>query len=303
MPAAPTVMMIARTREVGRRMGRELAAISRRVWAVGSLRNPIGPLPSSIYWRRRAVAASLIALLALLTVWAVSSGGGNGNGDRDDGSANGSGPAPSITPGPSQSGPAISEQPGGRDESGDSGESDGSADGGGTDAGADGGAGGDGGKNGDNGTGGAASGGAGGQQVPAGSTLPDCSPGALKLTLRSVKVSYEPGEKPTFQLVASNSSATTCKADFGPKAAVLTVTDDEDDDVWASKDCPRTAGGLLLRVPAGATITHTVEWDRRRSAPQCATPPTGAVASGTYLVEAKFPGVTVLPASFRLEKE
>lgn len=270
---------------------------------MGSLRNPIGPLPSSIYWRRRAVAASLAALLALLIVWVVSSGDGNGKGDTDDGSANGSTPAPSvITPGPSGTGPAISEQPGGRDESGES-------DGAGEPGGADAGSGGEPGKNGDNGAGGAggaggaSSGGTGGQQVPAGSSLPDCAPGALKLTLRSIKVAYEPGEKPTFQLVASNSSATTCKADFGPKAAVLTVTDDEGDAVWSSKDCPREAGHLLLRVPAGTSITHTVEWDRRRSAPQCATPPAGAVAPGTYLVEAEVPGTTVLPASFRLEKD
>lgn len=298
----PPGMMIRRTCELRRRVGPELARISRRVWAVGSLRNPIGPLPSSIYWRRRAVAASLIALLAMLTVWAVSSGGGNG--DKGDGdSANGSTPARTITPGPSQSGTAISEQPGGRDESGETGGSDGSGDGGGTgdSAGGDGGA--TAGKNGDNAAGGAANGGAGGQQVPAGSSLPDCAPGALKLTLRSVEVAYGPGEKPSFQLVASNSSATTCKADFGPKAAVLTVTDDEDDAVWSSKDCPRAAGSLLLRVPAGASITHTVEWDRKRSAPQCATPPAGAVGPGTYLVEAAFPGVTVLPASFRLEKD
>lgn len=298
--SAPCVMMIRRTREVGRRVRRELARISRTVWAVGSLRNPIGPLPSSIYWRRRAVAASLVALLALLIVWTVSSGNGDGKGDRDDGSANGSTPAPSvITPGPSGSGPAISQQPGGRDESGASGESAGASEPGGTDAGP----GGEPGKNGDNGAGGASSGGAGGQQVPAGSSLHDCAPGALKLTLRSLKVAYEPGEKPTFQLVASNSSATTCKADFGPRAAVLTVKDDEDDAVWSSKDCPREAGSLLLRVPAGTSITHTVEWDRKRSAPQCATPPAGAVAPGTYLVEAEVPGTTVLPASFRLEKD
>ncbi|MFD9225693.1 hypothetical protein ACFWDI_38105 [Streptomyces sp. NPDC060064] len=264
---------------------------------MGSLRNPIGPLPSSIYWRRRAVAASLIALLALLIAWALSSGGGKGN-EHDD-SANGSTPAPSITPGPAQSGPAISEQPGGRDESGDTGGDTGSGATGGTDAGSSA----DPGKNGDTGTGGASSGGTGGQQVPAGSSLPDCAPGALKFTLRSLKVSYESGVKPTFQLVAANSSATTCKADFGPKAAVLKVADDKDDEVWSSKDCPRTAGSLLLRVPAGASITHTVEWDRRRSAPQCATPPAGAVPPGTYLLEAEIPGVTVLPASFRLEKD
>ncbi|MEV6397288.1 hypothetical protein AB0M39_21365 [Streptomyces sp. NPDC051907] len=268
---------------------------------MGSLRNPIGPLPSSIYWRRRAVAASLVALLALLVVWAVSSGGDGGGGDKNDDGANGSTPAPSITPGPTGSGPAISEQPGGRDESDETGGGDGGDSGGGDGGSA--GSGGDSGKNGDNGAGGASNGGAGGEQVPAGSSLPDCAPSALKLTLRSLEVSYGPGEKPTFQLVATNSSATACKADFGPKAAVLKVVDDENETVWSSKDCPREADGLLLKVPANTSITHTVEWDRKRSASQCATPPAGAVQAGSYLVEADFPGAKVLPAPFRLEKD
>ncbi|MER7666475.1 hypothetical protein [Streptomyces sp. NPDC096193] len=277
---------------------------------MGSLRNPIGPLPSSIYWRRRAVALSLVALLLLLVVWAMTSGGGGG--DHDDGANGGPSPATSITPGPTSSGPAISEQPGGRDTGG-TGESNGGAGTGGSGAtggaGTDGGAGtGGGGAAGGAGAGGAggaggAAGGSAGQQVPAGSTLPNCTPGALKLTLRSLKVSYEPGEKPTFQLVASNSSSATCKADFGPRAAVLTVTDSDDDAVWSSKDCPSGAGSVLLRVPAGQTITYTVHWDRRQSEPQCATPRPGAAPAGTYLVEAKFPGVSVLPASFRLEKD
>ncbi|TXS56276.1 hypothetical protein [Streptomyces sp. t39] len=271
---------------------------------MGSLRNPIGPLPSSIYWRRRAVAASFVALLAVLIVWAFTSGGDGGNEDRADGK--GPTPAPTITPGPDQSGPAISQQPGGRDESddtgstgggsagsGESGASPGATDGpgGGTSAGGDG-----------AGTGGA-SGGSPGRQVPAGSPLPNCTPGALTLTLRTTKVSYEAGEKPSFQLVVSNSSAGDCKADFGPKAAVLTVTDSEDEDVWSSRDCPRTAPPLLLRVPANGTITHTVAWDRERSVAQCATPSPGRAGPGTYLVEAAFPGVKVLPASFRLEQD
>ncbi|QIP85319.1 hypothetical protein GLX30_16200 [Streptomyces sp. Tu 2975] len=282
---------------------------------MGSLRNPIGPLPSSIYWRRRAVAASLVALIAVLIVWTVSSAGEGGGGSDDQG-AGGTSPAPSITPGPGRSGPAISEQPGGRDES------DAGADNGGNDSGGSGGSGGTGDSSGGasggatngttggsteggtdgGGSGGTAGGGSAGRPVPAGSTLPDCAPGALKLTLRSAKVAYEPGENPSFRLVVSNSSATTCKADFGPKSAVFTVTDAEDESVWSTKDCPRPAGSRLLQVPANSTITHTVEWDRKRSAPQCATPPAGAVGPGTYLVEAAFPGATVLPASFRLDK-
>lgn len=270
---------------------------------MGSLRNPIGPLPSSIYWRRRAVAASFVALLAVLIVWAFTSGGDGGNKDRADGK--GPTPAPTITPGPDQSGPAISQQPGGRDESGDEegtgGGSAGSGDGGAS-PGATGAPGEDTSGGGGAGTGGT-SGGSPGREVPAGSSLPNCSAASLKFTLRTSKVSYEAGEKPSFQLVVSNSSAGDCKADLGPKSAVLTVTDSEDEDVWSSRDCPRTAPPLLLRVPANSTITHTVEWDRERSVARCATPSPGAAGPGTYLVEAAFPGVKVLPASFRLEQD
>ncbi|MFB9554656.1 hypothetical protein [Streptomyces roseoviridis] len=273
---------------------------------MGSLRNPVGPLPSSIYWRRRAVALCLIALLAMLAVWALTSGGGEGGKTGDD--SNGASPAPSITPGPSGSGPAISQQPGGRDESGggDTAGGDGTGEGdGGTDAGSGTDAGTAGvGKNGDpDGAGGDGSTGTGaGQQVPADSPLPNCPPGALQLALRSVKVAYEPGEKPRFHLVVKNTSATDCKADLGPKAAVLTIRDTKGE-LWSSEHCPRVAAPLLLKVPARTEITHTVEWDRRRSAPRCATAPAGEVGPATYLVEATVSGVKVPPVSFRLEKD
>ncbi|MET9804148.1 hypothetical protein [Streptomyces sp. NPDC006368] len=279
---------------------------------MGSLRNPVGPLPSSIYWRRRAVAASLVALLALLIVWGVSSGGDDGKPGGGGDGANGATPVPSITPGPSRPGPAISNQPGGRDESGDPAGSGGTSGAAGASGGGDGGgtgpgAGGDG-KNGDTVSGGGTATGVGGggraDQVPADSPLPTCSPGTLRLTLRSTKVTYAPGETPRFELVARNTSGTTCKADFGPRTAVLTIKDSEADRMWSSKDCPRGAGTLLLRVPAGGTVTHVVEWDRRRSAPQCATPAGGrAAGAGTYLVEAAVPGAKVLPASFTLTKD
>ncbi|MEX0169559.1 hypothetical protein [Streptomyces sp. LMG1-1-1.1] len=280
---------------------------------MGSLRNPVGPLPSTIYWRRRAVAVCLVALLALLAAWAVTSGDGGGKKPND--AANGSSPTPpSITPGPSGTGTAISQQPGGRDESDDSGDTDGAGTGAGTgtdagtDAGAD--AGTDsgaatGGKNGDtDGAGGDGGAGTGaGRQVPANSPLPNCPAGALQLTLRTTKVAYEAGEKPRFHLVAKNTSNTACKADFGPRAAVLTVSDDRDDEIWSSADCPRPGDPILLHVPAHTTVTHTVEWDRVRSAPQCATAPAGQAAPGTYLVEAAMSGAKVLAASFTLKND
>ncbi|MFG2723358.1 hypothetical protein ACGFW5_34420 [Streptomyces sp. NPDC048416] len=276
---------------------------------MGSLRNPVGPLPSSIYWRRRAVALSLIALLAVLVLWAVMSGGGSGN--RSGGTNKGPDPTHSITPGPSGSGPAISTAPGGRDESSGSGGSGGPGGSGGSTSG-DGGTGtGPGGSAGsESGSGGGSSSGGGGggggnagTQVPAGSSLPTCAPGSLSLTLRSTKTSYAPGEKPRIEVVVKNNAASTCKADLGPKGAVVTVTSTGNDRVWSTEDCPSGDASAFFQVPGSSSITHTVEWDRGKSAPSCATPPAGAVEPGTYLVEAHFPGLPVARASFALSRD
>ncbi|MCX3291221.1 hypothetical protein OR263_31705 [Streptomyces sp. NEAU-H22] len=285
---------------------------------MGSLRNPVGPLPSSIYWRRRVVLVSVVAVLALLTLWIVTMGGGDGK-DGDNG-ANGKNPAPSITPGPSSSGPAISQAPGGRDESGDEG-SGGSGDGsgngsgdgseGGSGSGSDGGSGsgGSGGSEGAGGTGGSGSGTAAGgvgagDTLPAGSTLPNCTASAVKFSLRSRHNTYDPEQTPTFLLTARNVSGSDCKIDLGPKNTVFTIAPaSSDDDYWSSGDCPKAAAHQLYRVAAGSGITYTVKWDRKPSAPECATPPAGSAGSGTYLVEAKAPGFAKVQTSFVLSAD
>ncbi|MEU6219918.1 hypothetical protein ABZ845_20735 [Streptomyces sp. NPDC047022] len=264
---------------------------------MGSLRNPVGPLPSSIYWRRRAVLLSLAALLVLFVAWTLSSSGGGGGKNKADGS-DGKHPTSSITPGPAGSGPAISQHPGGRDSSG-GGDGSGSS--------GSGGSGGDG--DGSGGAGGGEAGGDGGSpsgRLPAGtgSSLPNCTPSAVQLTLKSEHNSYAPGDTPTFELVARNSSVNDCKVDLGPKSAVLTITQaGSDDDVWSSSDCPGGSGSILFRVPANAQTVYTVKWDRKKSAPDCATPPPGSASPGTYLVEAQAPGFPKSQTSFVLSKD
>lgn len=280
------------------------------------MRNPVGPLPSSIYWRRRAVAGLLVVLLAALIAWAVTSV--NGGGTQDDGKPGGSDPVKSITPGPGSSGPKITQRPGGRDESEDPEDPDrsGGTDGGDGDTSGAGSDGGSGSGSDDASTGGADAAGAGaggagsggstaGRQVPADSPLPECKPGALELTLRT-KVSYGPDDRPTFEIIARNTSTAACKTDLGPKNVVLTVTEageKNDDVIWSSKDCPAAPGPLFFQVPAGTTIVHTVDWNRARSAPGCATPPPGKAAPGTYLLEAKAPDTPIRRASFVLKKD
>ncbi|AZM54700.1 hypothetical protein DMA15_20835 [Streptomyces sp. WAC 01529] len=91
---------------------------------------------------------------------------------------------------------------------------------------------------------------------------------------------------------------------MGGKGTVLTITQaGGDEEFWSSADCPSGSGSLLLRVPAEGRVTHTVQWDRRGSEPKCASPSAGVAGAGTYLVEAKAPGLGVARASFVLEKD
>ncbi|MGA6159773.1 hypothetical protein ACPEIC_41320 [Stenotrophomonas sp. NPDC087984] len=287
---------------------------------MGSLRNPIGPLPSSIYWRRRIVALALFVVIVLLVIWAFGWGGSGGGGSDEGKGSGGGGPASTITPGPSSSGPVNSERPGGRDESDNGGSGSGGSGGGGgsddggTDAGGDGGGGsGSGGAGGDGGSsGGGAGGGIGtgtGQGLPAGSSLPDCRSGDAELTVRSVKDSkvkntWAPGEKPTFEIVVKNTKSSSCKVDFGRAAASLTITDAKNAHVWASDDCPEGSASALVEVKGSGQTKRTVEWDRKRSAEHCATPSGSASAKpGTYLVEVKVDGLGTEKVSFVLEKD
>ena len=143
-----------------------------------------------------------------------------------------------------------------------------------------------------------------GDTLPAGSTLPNCTASAVKFSLRSRHNTYTPEQTPTFLLTARNVSGSDCKIDLGPKNAVFGIAPaSSDDDYWSSKDCPKAAAHQLYRVAAGSGITYTVKWDRKPSAPECATPPAGSAGSGTYLVEAKAPGFAKVQTSFVLSAD
>ncbi|MBM9508576.1 hypothetical protein [Actinacidiphila acididurans] len=300
---------------------------------MGSLRNPVGPLPSTIYWRRRVILACLCALVVAVVAWVVASGGGGGKGKGRSAPAGSHTPVASITPGPDPSGTHISGRPGGRDTappasgSSDGGTGDGSsggstpsagdtpADGGTTgtasDAGATAGqAGGSAGGSGGSGTAGGGTGGSGGTAglppnpapLAASSTLPDCAPGSVQVTLSSVSNSYSPGDVPAFQLKAVNSGSVSCRIDVGPRSAVLTVTATDNHHVWATNDCPAT-GSYPIEVPAGSSATYTVRWNEKTSSPQCAAPKGQSAPAGTYLVQSELAGYPARQVSFVLSAD
>ncbi|MEO3765252.1 hypothetical protein [Streptomyces sp. B8F3] len=292
---------------------------------MGSFRRPVGPLPSAIYWRRRAVLLGLLAVLAIFAILVINLGG-----DSENAANEGKNPAESITPGPTDDSSVIDNPPGGRDETGGgsggsdgsdgsgdgeddggSGDSEGSggSDGSGDDGGRGSGDGEDAGSAGGTGSGGG-SGSAGGgfgvgsDGVPAGSSMAACAADDVELTLRSAERSYAPGERPVFELTAVNSGDRDCKLDFSPTSTVLTISTATggESQWWASDDCPWTTGPILLAVPANSEVSRTYEWDMRASEPRCATPKAGTAGAGSYEAQASADGFATATAPFVLEK-
>jgi hypothetical protein len=276
---------------------------------VPSLRNPVGPLPSSIYWRRRFVALLVLAAVLALLAWLLLGGGGPAKTAAT--SSTGSHPATSITPGPSGSGTG--------------GSSDGSSAGGGTGASAspsagatvstpagtnggtvvtvDGGTGTSAGTGTPGASGSPGAPGSGGTTGPAANAsgtmnLAVCAGADVELSLTSTEQSYNSSQWPTFQLAVTNTSGAACRVDLGAKSAVLTVSNSSSNHVWSSGDCPRVTADEWYAVPAsGASLTAVFQWARTTSAPGCTPGHGGAAAgAGTYVARVAISGVTVQPS-------
>ncbi|MET8625645.1 hypothetical protein ABZW30_18175 [Kitasatospora sp. NPDC004669] len=282
-----------------------------------SLRQPVGPLPASIYWRRRVVVLAAVAAVIALIAWLMTDqGGGGGDGSQSKAAqavppqSQSQTPAQAITPGASPSGPAA--RPGG----GSAGGTGGPVSGGGSEVGLSGGtgaganpapAGGSGGSGGPGGTGGGngggASGGSGGGapavNTPEVMALPVCASSQVALELNPSQNSYQPKDKPKLALTVKNSSGTNCRVDLGRTTSVITVSGNNNDRVWSSGDCPPDKGDIWVQIPANGSQTETFTWDRSRSKPQCATADQAAPANGTYVVLAELTGLSADKVSAR----
>ncbi|MFD5463968.1 hypothetical protein ACFWIQ_14295 [Kitasatospora sp. NPDC127059] len=280
------------------------------------MRQPVGPLPASIYWRRRVVVLVAVAAVVALIAWLMSDQGGDGGSPSKAAQAvpsqsQSQTPAQAITPGASPSGPAAHPAggggggpvaSGGGSEVGLSGGGTGGGTGGAGGSGGSGGAGGSGGTGGNpapGGTGGSTggSGGSGGGapavNTPEVMALPVCSSSQVALELAGSQNSYQPKDKPKLALTVKNSSGANCRVDLGRTASVITVSSGSNNDrVWSSGDCPPDKGNIWVQIPANSSQTETFTWDRSRSKPQCATADQAPPANGTYVVLAELTGLS-----------
>ncbi|MFB7129101.1 MULTISPECIES: hypothetical protein [Streptomycetaceae] len=271
-----------------------------------SLRQPVGPLPASIYWRRRVIVLVAVAAVVALIAWLMIDQGGGGDGGSPGNAAQAvpsqsqnQTPAQAITPGASPSGPAA--RPGGGSGGGPV------AGGGGTEVNLSGGTGAGGANPAPGGgaapaTGGGTGGGTGGSggtgggappvNTPEVMALPVCASSQVALELAGTQNSYQPKDKPRLALTVKNSSGTNCRVDLGRTASVITVSGSNNDRVWSSGDCPTDKGSIWVQLGANGNQTETFTWDRSRSKPQCATADQTPPPSGTYVVLAELTGLS-----------
>ncbi|MFD7730587.1 hypothetical protein ACFV6F_09430 [Kitasatospora phosalacinea] len=273
-----------------------------------SLRQPVGPLPASIYWRRRLVVLVALAVVVLV-IGVLAFGSDGGKQKKTGGSSPLPAPAQSITPGASPTGPAITTRPGGGSGGGSGGSSGGaggeiSVTGGNSSGGSGTGTGGStGGSGGGTGTGTGGSRPGGGASPAVNTTevmaLPVCTTSQLTLELAPAQNSYAAKELPKLALTVRNSSAAGCRINLSHEYSFLTVTSSANERVWSSADCITGRTDAWAQIGGNSGVTETFTWDRTRSKPQCATPDPAPAQPGNYLVQADLTGPAGGPLTAR----
>ncbi|MFI6153161.1 hypothetical protein ACIBCA_10745 [Kitasatospora sp. NPDC051170] len=286
----------------------------------------MGPLPASIYWRRRVVVLAAVVAVVALIAWLMSDQGGGGDGASQKAAnaaptqSQNQTPAQAITPGAPSSGPAAPPGGGstGGGSTGGSGGSGGSSGSGGSggevslNGGATGGgsAGSGGGGTGSAGaSSGGGAGGTGGGAPPVNTAevmkLPVCTASQVALELTPTQNPYQAKDKPQLVLTVKNSSGAACRVNLGRTASAITVSSTSNERIWSSGDCPADKSDQWVQIGANSSQGETFTWDRLRSKQACATPDPAPAATGTYTVLAELSGVTgdkvVARASIRLD--
>ena len=205
--------------------------------------HPVGPLPASVYWRRRAVAfAGVVAVLLLF--WTILPGGG-GAGERDSAAAVGS---------PSPSAPAAestSVDPSGLTASPATGDPGRAAD--------------------DGPAAGSATTPAPTTRQPAPKPTPapkPCTDPELRLTVSPAQPAYLVGQAPVLRLQVRNVAALPCTRDLGAALQEVLLYQ-ATKRLWSSNDCyPEGQRDLELMRP-GVVYTFSVTWSGLSSQPKC----------------------------------
>jgi hypothetical protein len=208
--------------------------------------HPVGPLPASVYWRRRMLVSATVVFVLLLG-WMALSGGGDS--PRDTAAAVGSSTPSGGTP------TSLAATP----PAGDRG-------------GAGGGA-------------GPAETAAAPDPTPARSSAPPppqpCTDSALQLRVLPERPAYRVGEEPVLDLVVRNVSTVACVRDLGAAHQEVLLYDGRNRRLWSSNDCYPGGTKDPQVLGPGDSASFSVTWSGLSSRPKCAGDRV-RVAAGSY---------------------
>lgn len=270
-----------------------------------SVTRPVGHLPPSVYWRRRAIVLIGLAVLIALVAWACTAGGGGGDDKAKAASESSTPSAPAASNGsPAPIGPGNTADPGksGQPSGGPGAPGTGTGPGnpGGTGAAPGATAGNSAGTNGQPGAPGAPGAPAGAGNAPQDPALGGAKPclyqegGNATLTLRGDRpadAKYRVGEQVALTLVVTNVSGETCAVNLSPKAATVEVKSGADH-IWSPADCAGTPAAEVVQLQPGKSAERrfTFTWTRSNpnqctgQAPALNTPQAGSSFQATATV-------------------
>lgn len=241
------------------------------------MRMTVGPLPASVYWRRRVVVLAAVLITILLVVWECSGSGS---------------PTPKSAPSPGHGGAARGGSGSPTDGSSTPG---GETPGGGTPGGTT--------PSGGLSTAGPrAEGGADGDDEPPvprpTGPAPTCGDDDMSVSARTASEHIPAGSYPTLFLTIGNSSTHACTRDIGADAQELWITHDGRR-VWSSDYCNPNHDKDVRRFEAGVQVTFHLIWDGRSASRGCKDG--GVLPRGRYELGGRVGGKTGPSARFELD--
>ena len=135
--------------------------------------------------------------------------------------------------------------------------------------------------------------------VPATGPVP-CTNAMLAVTAEIARPVYRVGEHPVLRLTITNSTDQPCVRDLDPARQEIVVwSGDGATRLWSSNDCSPVSGVDLRTMVPGQPVVSAVTWVGRTSAPGCAAPRT-EVPAGAYRVMTRLDDDISAPVPFLL---
>ena len=226
---------------------------------------PHGPLPSQIYWRRRALAIGIavvvVGIIAAIVAVIMSSGSGSETKAADETAAAEAPPTPlpgenpevktPVVP-PAQHAPPPTATPT-----------------------------------------------AAVTPPPLLKEGDDCPDSTLAVKGITSQPEYVVGDQPKFTMVVTNIGLVACKRDVGAAVLAAYVYSLDNNRLWSNLDCAPSNETLVKTFDPGEQVTTTVTWTGMGSAPQCPMP-RQPIGPGTYNLMVQLGNLRSAPVPFIL---